>query len=260
MNYSNVTERNGSFVDRRQSIYKTCVDQESLALAAAQIFVDQFAISLKRFNQMSVVLSGGSTPIRTYELLASEAFKNKVNWQLVHIFWGDERCVPITDSRSNFQEAHRVWLSKVPIPPQHIHPMYFAGSAHDSALDYEALLKRYFGNSKPCFDLIFLGLGEDGHTASLFPDSPLLDEQVRWICETRKQNENFDRMTMTLTLLNQAHFALFLVNGNEKSQILTQILQKKLMPHLKPAQLVNPISGDLVWLINSPPHELKTII
>jgi len=245
MSCSLVTEESGCFV------VKVCADENSVALAAAEMFVDQYKKAISRSERFRVVLSGGNTPQRTYELLTQDHFKNQIHWPNVHIFWGDERCVEATDSRSNYGTAYRDFLSHVPIPEHQIHPMFRAQGSHEAALEYEALLHRYFAESLSCFDLVFLGLGENGHTASLFPDSPALKEKSRWVVATQNPNEDFARITLTFPLLNGAHLIIFLVTGKEKKEILKKVFAKEEPTYSLPARLIKPINGELIWLVDS---------
>jgi 6-phosphogluconolactonase len=174
MSYLKETEGSGSFV------IKVFPDEESVAQAAAQIFVEKFKTAMTRSERFSVVLSGGKTPLRTYELLAKEPFTSQVNWRHIDVFWGDERCVPVTDWRSNYKMAFETLLSHVSIPVRQIHAIPFNDEPHKAAVEYENVLRKYFGEMPQLFDLVFLGLGKDGHTASLFPNSTSLNEKVRW--------------------------------------------------------------------------------
>ena len=241
-------EGSGSFV------IKIFPDEESVAQAAAQLFVEQYKKSMARSDRFSVALSGGHTPLRTYELLSQEPFKSRIDWSHVHVFWGDERCVPISDSRSNYGIANKTLLSHVPIPSEQVHPILGTEDPHKSAAEYESVLKEYFGDSSPFFDLVFLGLGKDGHTASLFPGSPSLNEKVRWVAWQKNFTEDFLRITMTPQLLNLAQMVLFLVTGPEKAEILKVVLNNVEPTHLLPAQLIHPIEGEIVWLVDSSAH------
>lgn len=230
---------------------KVMPNSESLAHAAAEIFIQQFKRAMTRSEKFSVVLSGGHTPARTYELLAEESYQKQVDWSRVHVFWGDERCVPETDPRSNFRMATETLLSHVPIPRSQIHPIVCIQEPQVSAIQYESVLRQYFGQTPPKFDLVFLGLGEDGHTASLFPNSPALTENTKWVVPVQKANENFARITLSLELLNQTELALFLISGSNKREILKKVLDDQKSKPTLPAQLIHPIEGNLIWLVDS---------
>ncbi len=238
-------EGNGCYV------IKVCPNQESVAQAAAHVFVEQFKIAMTRSEKFSVVLSGGKTPMSTYQLLATEPFKSQIDWLHVHVFWGDERCVPFDDMMSNYGSAQRAFLSQVPIPARQVHPILCTDSPGKSAKEYEANIRKYFDKSRPSFDLVFLGLGVDGHTASLFPNSSALDEKVTWVTNLKNEKENFARVSLTPQLLNCTHMALFMVTGRKKANILSRVLGGSETSTLLPAQLIQPVAGELLWLVDS---------
>ncbi|MCX6125960.1 MAG: 6-phosphogluconolactonase, partial [Proteobacteria bacterium] len=151
---------------------KVFSNEESLANAAAAVFVSQCKKSIARSGRFSVVLSGGNTPRQTYELIAKEPFRSQVDWTKVHVFWGDERLVDKSDDRSNFRLATDALLSQVPIPPTQVHPISAIRGPEEATREYESIIRRYFSQSAPRFDLVLLGLGVDGHTASIFPGPP----------------------------------------------------------------------------------------
>ena len=236
---------------------KICFNEESLAHVAAGIFVEQFEMAMARSESFNVVLSGGKTPLPTYELLTEDFFKDQIDWRRVHVFFGDERCVPAADSRSNFGTAHRHFLSRVPIPSQQVYPMFRdQGSPEKLAIDYENTIRLHFSGSPPSFDLVFLGLGDDGHTASLFPGSSALGERVRWVVPIQKPKEDFARLTMTLPILNLTQMALFLVTGQDKAEILKKVLANSEPSQPLPAQLIRPIEGSSLWLADSSAAQL----
>lgn len=155
-------------------------DAEALSRAAAELFVEQAKQAVAARGRFAVSLSGGSTPKRVYELLAGPPFRDQVPWQQVHLFWGDERCVSAADSRSNYHMTRLALIDHVPIPKEQMHPIAGSETPGGAAKQYEAVLKSFFGKATPRFDLVFLGLGENGHTASLFPHTPVLKEKTRW--------------------------------------------------------------------------------
>ncbi len=152
-------------------------DLESLSRAAAALLVKQANLAVAARGRFSVALSGGATPRRTYELLAAPPWVDQAPWDRVHVFWGDERCVPLNDSRSNARLAKEAWLDRVPIPADQIHPMNCAHDPAAAARQYEAQLREFFAGQPPILDLVLLGLGDDGHTASLFPGTTVLEER-----------------------------------------------------------------------------------
>ncbi len=225
-------------------------NQESLSFGAARLFVRQAGLACKDRGRFSVALSGGHTPQRTYELLAQSPFRDQVAWSQTHVFWGDERCVPPEDPQSNARVARLLLLEQVPIPPHQIHPIFCARSPKEAAQDYEDLLRSFFGEGPTRLDLIFLGLGEDGHTASLFPQRPVLNEGKRWAAETYLPQQDLYRVTLTPPLINQTAVVAFLVAGGTKAPILKEVLEGPRHPHRYPAQLIHPSSGRLQWLVD----------
>lgn len=222
---------------------------ELLAAAAARRFV-MFASKSSAQQPFSVALSGGNTPRRVYELLATE-FKSKVNWQLVHIFFGDERPVPPDNPASNYGMALATLISRVPIPGSNVHPISGAGDPHENALSYERELRSHFtGSAWPRFDLVLLGMGEDGHTASLFPGSEGASEKKAWVVANWVAQLNEFRLTLTAPAINSAAQILFLVNGASKASRIAAVLNGPFQPDSLPAQLIKPDQGELIWMID----------
>lgn len=225
-------------------------DYESLSQAAAKIVMQQANSAIGLRGLFNLVLSGGETPRRTYEVLAEDRFKNEIPWDRVHIFWGDERCVPLNDPRKNERMAREVLLNRVPIPPNQIHPINCEGSPEQAAREYETFLRSHFQEHAPRFDTILLGLGNDGHTASLFPRSKALRENKRWVTESKSPQDQLDRVTLTTTLINRASMLIFLVSGNEKAEILRKVIAQDIVGDPLPARLIRPSSGQLIWLVD----------
>ena len=228
-------------------------DFESLSRAAAKLFVTRSEAAIKDRGRFSVALSGGSTPQRTYEILARAPLRDRVAWGRVHVFWGDERCVPPGDPRGNALMAERALLDHVPIPATQIHPIHCAESPEYAARQYEALLRSFFTGGTPRFDLILLGLGENGHTASLFPDTPVPLEHERWAAEVYLAEQALYRVTLTPSIINLAASVAFIVSGASKARILKQVLEGPRDPRRLPAQLIQPelYGGDIYWLVDS---------
>jgi 6-phosphogluconolactonase len=225
-------------------------DHESLSSGAAGLFVLQAEQARKARGRFTVVLSGGQTPHRTYELLAGPPFRDQVAWSQTHVFWGDERCVPLDDPRSNAGTARRILLERVPIPSGQIHPLSGVQSPREDARRYEDLMRSFFGGGPPRFDLVFLGLGEDGHTASLFPYAPVLREKTRWAAEVPRPQPDLRRVTLTPFAINQAVSVAFLVAGLSKAPILKEVLEGHKDPLRLPAQLISPSEGKVEWLVD----------
>jgi len=232
------------------SAIKVFVNSEALSRYAANLFASTAREAVTRRGRFVVALSGGSTPQRTYELLASEEYREKVPWGAVHIFWGDERCVPLTSSESNAGETMRLWLNTARIPESHIHPVDGTLNPDLAAEKYEVEIKQFFGELPPEFDLILLGLGENGHTASLFPGTPVLDERSRFVREVYVAEQDMYRVTLTAPAINQAALVAFLAFGGKKADVVREVLEGTSQPHRLPAQLIRPGSGELLWLID----------
>ena len=182
--------------------------------------------SLSRAKACSIALSGGATPRKLYGLLATE-YARKIDWSRVHFFWGDERFVPHDDPASNYHLVQETLLDQVPIPPGNLHPIPTElQTPEESARRYEAELRAHFGEGIPAFDLILLGVGTDGHTASLFPRSLALREREAWVVSVNEPLHPPPRLSLTLTVLNAGRVILFLVAGEEKKQIVKTILEE----------------------------------
>lgn len=231
-------------------ILQTFPDLESLSQAAAGLFARLAADAVNIRGRFSVALSGGGTPRRTYEILAQSPFREQVPWDRAHVFWGDERCVDPADPRSNARLAREALLDHVPLPRTQIHPFLCHPSPAAGARRYEVLLQDFFGGAAPRLDLVFLGLGDDGHTASLFPDDPALEEQERWTAAVHAPGVDLHRVTFTPALINQAAVVAFLVAGAAKAGVLREVMQKPRDPRRLPAHLINPEDGELYWLVD----------
>jgi 6-phosphogluconolactonase len=223
-------------------------DLESLSRAAAELLVLQANLAVAARGRFSVALSGGATPRRTYELLAAPPLKDQAPWDRVHVFWGDERCVPLNDPRSNARMAQEAWLDHVPIPKDQIHPLDCTQAPAAAAREYEARLRKFFAGRPPRLDLVLLGLGDNGHTASLFPGLPVLEEKERWAAAVYLAEPNLYRVTLTAPLINQAAMVVFLVAGKSKAGVLQEVLHGPRDPGRLPAQLIQPQNGELLWL------------
>lgn len=223
-------------------------DPEQLARVAADLFAELARQQVATGGCCAVVLAGGETPRRTYQLLAQEPWRSSIPWDRLQFFWGDERCVPANDPRSNQLMARTALLDRLALTSEQLHPIRSDLPAGLAAEAYQTELQRFFGNKPPRFDLVLLGLGDDGHTASLLPGSAVLAEQVRWTAVTRRPEEPFDRVTLTAPLINQAKRILFLVAGAAKAAVLRHLLEADEPPY--PARLIRPVDGELHWLVD----------
>jgi 6-phosphogluconolactonase len=232
-------------------------DLESLSQAAAELFTVQSRQASLNCGRFSVALSGGETPRRLYELLAASPYADRIHWNEVHVFWSDERFVPEDDPRSNSRMARQVLLDKVPIPPDHIHPIHCDQSPQQAAIQYEQELRDFFSTQNPTFHLVLLGLGANGHIASLFPHTQVLDEKDRWVSEVYINELKMHRITFTAPFINQASQVVFLVSGADKAQVLENVLEGFYQPRELPAQLIRPEGKHPIWLVDrSASHKL----
>jgi 6-phosphogluconolactonase len=185
-----------------------------------------------------------------YRLLAEEPYRSEVPWRQVHLFWGDERCVPPDDPGSNYHMAEETLLRHVPVPSENVHRVQGELAPEQAARAYARDLEDFFCGPHTRFDLMLLGLGSDGHTASLFPDSTILQETVRLAAaaEAHYEDRPASRITLTLPVINTSRHVLFLVSGSSKAEILQQVLSKPGGP--LPAQRVQPRAGELIWLVD----------
>jgi 6-phosphogluconolactonase len=226
-------------------------DLEALSHRAALLFVGASRSSITTKKRFAVTISGGSTPRRLYTLLGSLPYRDQVDWQHVHFFWADERCVPKDHEESNFRTVFDTLLSKVPIPEGNLYRIKGEEDPDKAARDYEENIKKFFVMSRiPMFDLVILGMGEDGHTASLFPGSKLLKETIRLVVPVYLSKPTRNRITLTFPILNNAAQILFLVAGRSKAAILSEILVDREKRKQFPAGLVNPVHGFMTWLID----------
>jgi 6-phosphogluconolactonase len=225
-------------------------NRESLGEAAAELFATRAREAVEARGRFIVALAGGNTPSLTYELLAGPIWRDRIEWASVHVFWGDERCVPPTDPRSNELMARRALVDHVPVPPDQVHPIRCENAPWEAASRYQALIDDYFPNTPARFDLVILGLGVDGHTASLFPGSSVLSERKRYVAQVYLAEQEMCRVTLTVPLINQAATVVFLVIGSDKAQVLKQIIEDPPGPNPLPAQLIHPHEGELLWLVD----------
>jgi 6-phosphogluconolactonase len=226
---------------------------EAVAQGAAELFAHTCDTAVRERGRFYVALSGGSTPKRTFELLSSEPLRSRINWDHVHLFWGDERYVPHDDPNSNYRMTSEALLRHIPVPPANIHGVPTELSPPETAAAaYEADVRQTLGTSDssiPRFDLVYLGVGTNGHTASLFPHSPVLKETSRLVVADFVAEVNSWRISMTAPLLNRGRTVAFLVAGREKASVLKQVMFGPRNVENLPAQLISP-EGELLWLLD----------
>lgn len=231
-------------------------DAEALSRAAAEEFVRLARSAIDTGGRFTVALSGGSTPRRLYQLLAAAPLREQVDWTRVEFFWGDERSVPPTHKDSNYRMAREAMLDTLDVPAGHVHRLHGESSDLDTAAQsYQAELARVFGipptGDPPRFDLVLLGMGPDGHTASLFPHTAALQETVRWVVPNRVPQKNTDRLTLTVPVLNAAAVVLFLIAGEDKTDRLAEVLEGPPDTARLPSQLIRPYDGQLLWFVDT---------
>jgi 6-phosphogluconolactonase len=237
--------------DRTQPDVRICADARELSERAAAATVATIAGAVTRHGRCSLVFSGGNTPRALYALLAS-TYRDQIPWAQVHAFWGDERYVPSDDSASNYRMAREALLEQVPLPFQNIHPMpTHLSSAEAAAHEYERTLRAEVGGHRPPFDLMLLGMGEDGHTASLFPRSPALRETTRWVAAVTVPAAPSARLTLTLPAIATAARIFVLVSGPGKAGALAHVLSPGADPDDYPAAGLPSTSGLVTWWVDS---------
>lgn len=226
-------------------------DPEAVARGAAERFVGLARAAIDARGCFSVTLAGGSTPKRTYGLLASESYREQVDWSKVHIFFGDERCVPPDDTESNYRMANEALISRVSIPRRNVHRINGEGDAVANASLYEDELRAFFNRASwPRFDLVMLGMGDDGHTASLFPGTKALAEGQAWVVANWVEKFSAFRITLTAPAINHAANIIFLVTGASKAERLLEVLRGAREPEKLPSQLIQLLDGSFVWLVD----------
>ncbi len=230
-----------------------CSDAEELNRRTAEQFVRLATESVEATGRFTVALSGGSTPKALYSLLAGQIFQPLVPWSSVYFFWGDERCVPPDHPESNYGMARVTMLEKVPVPTENVYRVPTEeGNAQRVAAAYERILRTFFvlnEGQQPRFDLILLGMGEDGHTASLFPGTAALQE-TGTVTANDIQKSGTHRITLTIPAINQAAHIVFMVSGPSKTSVLQEVLEGQYQPTRLPSQSIQPVEGKLIFLLD----------
>jgi 6-phosphogluconolactonase len=228
-----------------------CGDLGEISREAARFFCDLAQQSVQRSGRFAVALAGGSTPKTLYGLLAEQGFRERVDWNRVHLFWADERCVPPSHADSNYGMVRDALLSRVEIPDANVFRMRGEDPPDAAAAEYESVLRGQFhlGAAEwPRFELVLLGLGDDGHTASLFPGSAATTVVDRLVVATYVEKIDAHRLTMTFPVINRASNVVFLVSGKSKANALKGVLAAKGDDFEFPARRVNPGDGRLLWI------------
>jgi 6-phosphogluconolactonase len=234
-------------------------DSESLIRGAADFIAHQASQAITARGRFTLALSGGSTPQPVYARLATPEYRDRIDWPRVQVFFGDERGVPPDDPQSNYHMVKAALFDQVRLPAANIHRILGEEAPEQAAADYAATLQRTFGGDAAAggpppegFDLILLGMGDNGHTASLFPGQAALTETRRWVMALYVEVAGLWRVTLTPVIINAARKAAFLVSGAQKAGMLHRVLEGPWQPVVLPSQIVKPTSGELHWLVDAP--------
>lgn len=227
---------------------RLCEARSELANAAASFVAEVIAGAVNARGFCSLVLAGGNTPRDVYSLLAAAPFREKIRWQDVEVFFGDERCVPPDDPQSNYRMAFQTLLSRVPLKA--VHRMEGEAVPQTAAFRYSEILEGVFGKGVPRFDLILLGMGADGHTASLFPETDVLKENTNPVAAVWVPKLGSWRITLTLPVINNARTVAVLVSGNDKADALNRVWNAPEPDPQLPVTLVCPVAGELHWFVD----------
>jgi 6-phosphogluconolactonase len=233
--------------EMKYHIYK---DGNSLTNELARWICNLVTDTLKNQEYFTLALSGGETPKILFQKLASKEFREKICWQRIHIFWGDERFVPFNDPRNNAKAAFDLLISNLTIPLSQVHIIRTDIEPVFAAQEYERMLRTFFNNTSKSFDLILLGLGDDGHTLSLFPGSTLIENQYGWVSEAYNDRQHMYRITLLPDIVNRASHIAFMVDGEKKATIVGKVLNEKYQPGNFPAQIIKPENGELHWFLD----------
>lgn len=225
-------------------------DQTALAKAAVDLFIETVQKSIQARGTFSVALSGGSTPKQMYTSLAAPELQEQLPWQQIHLFFGDERHVLPDHPDSNYRMVAESLFSKVPLPAENVHRVKTESDARLAAFDYEEELRGFFDDPWPRFDLLLLGMGADGHTASLFPQTAGLNEEHRWFIANPVPSKDAWRLTLTKNAINAARRIVVLVSGRSKADMLAKVLTGPADPWQRPIQLISPVEGEMLWLLD----------
>ncbi len=229
-------------------IYK---NKEELTNELAIWICDLVKSTLQNQEFFTLVLSGGETPKNLFRKLSSADFKEKINWNKIQIFWGDERVVPFSDDRNNAKTAFDLLIDNVDVPASQVHVMRTDIEPIFAAKEYERTLHHFFDNTDKSFDLVLLGMGDDGHTLSLFPDSPLInDENKNWVNAVYNDTQQMFRITLMPVIVNRSSNIAFMIEGKKKSAVLKEVIEGKYSPINFPSQIIKPEMGELHWFLD----------
>ena len=222
----------------------------AITAALAEWITRTIETTLQKQDRFTWVLTGGNSPKALYDMLAASPYKERIAWNKLHIFWGDERAVPFSDDRNNAKMTYAHLLNKVPVIPAQVHVMRTDKEPQQAALEYEKILHQYFGEDGKSFDLVLSGMGDDGHTLSLFPGTEVIHEKEAWVKAFYLTSQQMYRITLTAPIVNRAACIVFLNFGAGKSKALFEVLEGKSDPDLYPAQVIKSDSGELHWFVD----------
>lgn len=222
-------------------------DIEELSNYTADWLVAYINEVLANQDRFTIALSGGSTPRKLYKLLATDKYKMQIDWECLHVFWGDERYVPFTDERNNARLAFEELLDHVAIPENQVHIIQTGIEPDASAKAYEEVLHQYFDGQPHTFDLALLGLGDNAHTLSLFPGYEVVTENKKWVSAFYLKEQDMYRITLTAEVVNRAARVAFLVSGGDKAAAVYHVFSSEHDPDLYPAQIIQPFNSEIYW-------------
>lgn len=225
-------------------------NSDELSIDFAVWIADYIEKKLQQQSRFTIVLAGGNTPKKLYQLLATEEFKNKIDWSKLHFFWGDERYVPFADEKNNAKMVFDNLLNHIAIAKENIHIIRTDIEPELSAIEYEKLLHEYFPDNDKTFDLVLLGMGDNAHTLSLFPGYDVVQEKERWVQSFYLEEQKMVRITLTAPVVNAAGCIVFLVSGSDKAAAVQHVLAGEHEPDLYPSQIIQPFKGELYWWID----------
>ncbi len=229
-------------------------DTPSFTHAAAEHVIQQASLAISTRGRFTIALGGGSTPKSLYALLANPEYRTRIDWGKIEFFWGDERHVPPDHAESNYRMAHEAMLSPLAISEKQIHRIHGELPQAQAAADqYEDRLRDRLGSSDspiPCIDLVLLGMGPDGHTASLFPGTDAVHESARFVAAPWVEKFQTFRITLTPPIINQARQVTFLITGVGKAEVLREVMEGPFQPEMLPSQAIRPIFGQLTWFLD----------
>jgi len=226
-------------------------NKHKLIDAAIEKFIHLSNHAIHKRGIFSAALAGGGTPSPLYSRLAIPENQGRMDWSRIHLFWGDERHVPPDHADSNYRMVREQLLTKISIPEENVHRVPAEMEVRMAAFSYEESLRNFFGSEWPRFDLVILGMGEDGHTASLFPHSAGLNEKFRWFIANYAPDQSAWRLTLTKPAINAARQIHVLVSGAEKAHTVAEVLTGPVQPEDRPIQMIKPDKGEMVWMMDS---------